>query len=140
MAACFADASPHTQHIRIAYRQSLSLQIDITKVTGTGPYGRITPTDVQKAAGIAPKPAPAAPAPAVAAAPAPAAARPAAAAAPLPAGASVVAFTGMQVREEISPLLYAHSSILPALSPASWTAQAAWIKPMCVSTPHGSRS
>ena len=80
----------------------LPVQVDITKVTGTGPYGRITPTDVEKAAGIAPKPAPAAPTPAAAAAPAPAAARPAAAAAPLPAGASVVAFTGMQVRGDTS--------------------------------------
>ncbi|CAI6007675.1 unnamed protein product [Closterium sp. NIES-65] len=75
-------------------------QVDLAKVAGSGPYGRITPDDIKKAAGIATAPAPTiiAPAPAAAAAApaARAAAAPAAAAAPLPAGASVVAFTAMQ--------------------------------------------
>ncbi|CAI5984388.1 unnamed protein product [Closterium sp. NIES-64] len=45
-------------------------QVDLAKVAGSGPYGRITPDDIKKAAGIATAPAPTiiAPAPAAAAA------------------------------------------------------------------------
>ncbi|KAJ4821872.1 Lta2p [Turnera subulata] len=71
-------------------------KVDINKVVGTGPYGRITPADVEAAAGIkksAPPPPPA-PAPAAAAAPAKA---PASAPAPPPLpGSTVVPFTTMQ--------------------------------------------
>jgi pyruvate dehydrogenase E2 component (dihydrolipoamide acetyltransferase) len=75
--------------------------VDINKVVGTGPYGRITPADVEAAAGIAvskPSVSPASPAAAAAAA---AAAAPVMAAAsssappPLP-GSNVVPFTSMQ--------------------------------------------
>ncbi|XP_030454545.1 dihydrolipoyllysine-residue acetyltransferase component 4 of pyruvate dehydrogenase complex, chloroplastic [Syzygium oleosum] len=78
-------------------------KVDINKVTGTGPYGRITPADVEAAAGIQPsfKPAVAVTAsPAVAAEPAPAAAAaPPKSAAPAPPplpGSTVVPFTTMQ--------------------------------------------
>ncbi|CAI5466894.1 unnamed protein product [Closterium sp. Yama58-4] len=99
-----APAAPATPGKVVATPEAKKLakkhKIDLAKVAGSGPYGRITPDDIKKAAGIATAPAPtiAAPAPA-AAAPAPAAravAASAAAAAPLPAGASVVAFTAMQ--------------------------------------------
>ncbi|CAI7761910.1 unnamed protein product, partial [Closterium sp. NIES-54] len=99
-----APAAPATPGKVVATPEAKKLakkhKVDLAKVAGSGPYGRITPDDIMKAAGIATAPAPtiAAPAPA-AASPAPvarAAAAPAAAAAPLPAGASVVAFTAMQ--------------------------------------------
>ncbi|CAI7837901.1 unnamed protein product, partial [Closterium sp. NIES-54] len=99
-----APAAPATPGKVVATPEAKKLakkhKVDLAKVAGSGPYGRITPDDIKKAAGIATAPAPtiAAPAPA-AASPAPvarAAAAPAAAAAPLPAGASVVAFTAMQ--------------------------------------------
>ncbi|XP_062196755.1 dihydrolipoyllysine-residue acetyltransferase component 4 of pyruvate dehydrogenase complex, chloroplastic-like [Phragmites australis] len=72
-------------------------RVDITKVTGTGPYGRITPADVEAAAGIQPKPkvSPAAAAPPPASAPAVAAVPQAAVLPPVP-GATVVPFTTMQ--------------------------------------------
>ncbi|RYR37089.1 hypothetical protein Ahy_A09g042015 [Arachis hypogaea] len=47
-------------------------KVDLASLTGTGPFGRITPADVETAAGIAPSkssPAPAAPAPASSAPP-----------------------------------------------------------------------
>ncbi|CAI5937666.1 unnamed protein product [Closterium sp. NIES-65] len=99
-----APAAPATPGKVVATPEAKKLakkhKVDLAKVAGSGPYGRITPDDIKKAAGIATAPAPTiiAPAPAAAAAApaARAAAAPAAAAAPLPAGASVVAFTAMQ--------------------------------------------
>ncbi|XP_057447862.1 dihydrolipoyllysine-residue acetyltransferase component 4 of pyruvate dehydrogenase complex, chloroplastic [Lotus japonicus] len=72
------------------YAKKLAKQhkVDIGSVVGTGPNGRITPADVEAAAGI--KPAASNAAPVVVAAPAPAAAPP-----PIP-GSSVVPFTTMQ--------------------------------------------
>lgn len=70
-------------------------KVDINKLAGTGPFGRITPEDVEKAAGITP--APKASVAAAAAAPATAAAPPKAASSfPEIAGSSVVSFTTMQ--------------------------------------------
>ncbi|CAI9096229.1 OLC1v1032320C1 [Oldenlandia corymbosa var. corymbosa] len=74
-------------------------KVDINKIVGSGPFGRITPEDVEKAAGIAPsKPStPAAsPAPAPAAAAAAPAKAPAATSYPEIPGATVVPFTTMQ--------------------------------------------
>uniref|UniRef100_A0A0E0ELT0 Dihydrolipoamide acetyltransferase component of pyruvate dehydrogenase complex n=1 Tax=Oryza meridionalis TaxID=40149 RepID=A0A0E0ELT0_9ORYZ len=73
-------------------------RVDLAKVAGTGPFGRITPADVEAAAGIQPKPKVA---PAAAAAPAPLSAPaigavPQAAELPPVPGATVVPFTGMQ--------------------------------------------
>lgn len=74
-------------------------KVDINKVIGTGPHGRITPADVEAAAGVTPskpvalEPAPAAAAPAAPAFKAKAAAAPSAP--PLP-GSTVVPFTTMQ--------------------------------------------
>ncbi|GJN16157.1 hypothetical protein PR202_gb03115 [Eleusine coracana subsp. coracana] len=72
-------------------------RVDLTKVTGTGPYGRITPADVEAAAGIQPKPkvTPAAAAPPPAAAPAVGTVPKAAELPPVP-GTTVVPFTTMQ--------------------------------------------
>lgn len=70
-------------------------KIDVNKVVGTGPFGRITAEDVEKAAGIAPKKSSAAPV--VAAAPAassPATTSPASY--PEIPGSTVVPFTAMQ--------------------------------------------
>jgi pyruvate dehydrogenase E2 component (dihydrolipoamide acetyltransferase) len=85
-------ASPEAKKLAKQHR------VDLAKVTGTGSYGRITPADVEAAAGIQPKPkvTPAA------AAPPPPAAAPAVGAVPqateLPPvpGATVVPFTTMQ--------------------------------------------
>ncbi|PWA85248.1 dihydrolipoamide acetyltransferase pyruvate dehydrogenase complex [Artemisia annua] len=81
------------------YAKKLAKQhkVDISKVVGTGPFGRITPGDVEKAAGIAPKKSEVA----VASAPvvtssAAAAVKSAPVIADVPAGASVVPFTTMQ--------------------------------------------
>lgn len=81
------------------YAKKLAKQhkVDISKVVGTGPFGRITPGDVEKAAGIAPKKTEVA----VASAPvgtsaAAAAVKSAPVIADVPAGASVVPFTTMQ--------------------------------------------
>lgn len=68
-------------------------KVDINSVVGTGPFGRITPEDVEKAAGIAPSKS-VAPSAAPAALPKPAPA--AAPAAPLLPGSTVVPFTTMQ--------------------------------------------
>jgi pyruvate dehydrogenase E2 component (dihydrolipoamide acetyltransferase) len=76
--------------------------VDLSTVGGTGPNGRITASDVERAAkgGAAPAPAAAAPAPAAAA---PAAAAPAAkAAAPAPAAAAA-ATTVSQLRGTTKP-------------------------------------
>ncbi|KAG2584065.1 dihydrolipoyllysine-residue acetyltransferase component 4 of pyruvate dehydrogenase complex, chloroplastic-like [Panicum virgatum] len=84
-------ASPHAKKLAKQHR------VDLAKVTGTGPYGRITPEDVEAAAGIQPKPKPAAVAAASAPVAAPsAAAVPQAAVLPPVPGATVVPFTTMQ--------------------------------------------
>ncbi|KAF3324200.1 Dihydrolipoyllysine-residue acetyltransferase component 4 of pyruvate dehydrogenase [Carex littledalei] len=73
-------------------------KVDISKVVGTGPYGRITPEDIEAAAGIQskkPTPAPVAQAAAAPAKPATAATASASLPPPLP-GSSVVPFTTMQ--------------------------------------------
>ncbi|XP_041996607.1 dihydrolipoyllysine-residue acetyltransferase component 4 of pyruvate dehydrogenase complex, chloroplastic-like, partial [Salvia splendens] len=80
------------------YAKKLAKQhkVDITKLVGTGPFGRVTPEDVEKASGIAP--APKANVVAAAAPVAPAAASPPKAAASYPEipGAKIVPFTTMQ--------------------------------------------
>ncbi|KAG2578887.1 dihydrolipoyllysine-residue acetyltransferase component 4 of pyruvate dehydrogenase complex, chloroplastic-like [Panicum virgatum] len=84
-------ASPHAKKLAKQHR------VDLAKVTGTGPYGRITPEDIEAAAGIQPKPKPAAVAAASAPVAAPsAAAVPQAAVLPPVPGATVVPFTTMQ--------------------------------------------
>lgn len=97
-----APTSPATPGKVVAtpYAKKLAKQhkVDINKLVGTGPFGRITPEDVEKAAGITPpKPnvvAPAAPAPAASA---PAASPPKAATTyPEIPGSTVVPFTTMQ--------------------------------------------
>lgn len=81
------------------YAKKLAKQhkVDINKVLGTGPFGRITPADVEAAAGITPAkssaPTVTAPAANAAAAPAPAKAAPTFAEIP---GATIVPFTTMQ--------------------------------------------
>ncbi|KAJ4812738.1 Dihydrolipoamide acetyltransferase component of pyruvate dehydrogenase complex [Rhynchospora pubera] len=83
-------ATPHAKKLAKQHKA------DINKVVGTGPYGRITPADIEAAAGIQPKKP--APAPVAQAAAAPGTPAPAAAASlppPLP-GSSVVPFTTMQ--------------------------------------------
>jgi pyruvate dehydrogenase E2 component (dihydrolipoamide acetyltransferase) len=84
-------ASPHAKKLAKQHR------VDLAKVTGTGPYGRITPADIEAAAGIQPKskPAPAAAAPPPVAAPSVGAVPQAAVLPPVP-GATVVPFTTMQ--------------------------------------------
>ncbi|CAA7401446.1 unnamed protein product [Spirodela intermedia] len=87
------------------YAKKLAKQykVDVASIVGTGPYGRVTPSDVEAAAGIVPKVAASSPPPsspavvatAAAVAPAPKAAPPAAPAPPIP-GATVVPFTTMQ--------------------------------------------
>ncbi|CAO2211016.1 unnamed protein product [Urochloa humidicola] len=81
-------ASPQAKKLAKQHR------VDLAKVTGTGPYGRITPADVEAAAGIQPKPKPAAASPPVAA-PSSAAVPQAAVLPPVP-GATVVPFTSLQ--------------------------------------------
>ncbi|XP_048427856.1 dihydrolipoyllysine-residue acetyltransferase component 4 of pyruvate dehydrogenase complex, chloroplastic [Pyrus x bretschneideri] len=68
-------------------------KVEIASVVGTGPFGRITPADVEAAAGIVKpaKPVAAEPTPAAAAPPKPSAAAP-----PLLPGSTVVPFTTMQ--------------------------------------------
>lgn len=71
-------------------------KVDINKVVGTGPFGRITPADIEAAAGIKPAKSSAVPvaaAPAAAAAAAPAKSSPTFAEIP---GATIVPFTTMQ--------------------------------------------
>lgn len=72
-------------------------KVDINKLAGTGPFGRITPEDVEKAAGITPTPKASVAASAAPAVAAPAAAPPKAASSfPEIPGSNVVAFTTMQ--------------------------------------------
>lgn len=72
-------------------------KVDIGSVVGTGPYGRVTPPDVEKAAGITPAVSNVAPPVASAMPQASSASRaaPVAALTPIP-GSSIVAFTTMQ--------------------------------------------
>lgn len=87
-----SDAPAKTVATPQAKKLAKQHKVDIAKVVGTGPFGRITPADVEAAAGIAPAKSnvapPAAPAPAKggSASPAPP---------PIP-GSSVVQFTTMQ--------------------------------------------
>lgn len=82
------------------YAKKLAKQhkVDVNKVVGTGPFGRITPEDVEKAAGIAPAPSKTVSVAAASPAPAAAPAKPAATPASYPEipGATVVPFTTMQ--------------------------------------------
>ncbi|TVU05770.1 hypothetical protein EJB05_48953 [Eragrostis curvula] len=97
-----APAAAGTKGVATPQAKKLAKQhrVDLAKVTGTGPYGRITPEDVEAAAGIQPKPkvTPAA----TAVAPPPSAAAPAVGKVPQAAelppvpGATVVPFTTMQ--------------------------------------------
>ncbi|KAL2667402.1 hypothetical protein AAZV13_01G066500 [Glycine max] len=79
------------------YAKKLAKQhkVNIGSVVGTGPFGRVTPADVEKAAGILPAESNVAPAAVDSAPPKAAAAAPAASSASIP-GSSVVAFTTMQ--------------------------------------------
>lgn len=95
-----ADGPRKTVATPYAKKLAKQHKVDINKVVGTGPFGRITPEDVEKAAGITPSPAKIA-APVVAPAPTAAAASPAKAAAAAPTypeipGSTVVPFTTMQ--------------------------------------------
>lgn len=94
-----ADGPRKTVATPFAKKLAKQHKVDIEKVIGTGPYGRITPEDVEKAAGIAPAKSPtpvAAPvAAAAAAAPVKASAASPAALSDIP-GATVVPFTTMQ--------------------------------------------
>ncbi|KAL5220964.1 hypothetical protein ABZP36_025677 [Zizania latifolia] len=99
-AAAPAPVAPGTKGIATPQAKKLAKQhrVELAKVTGTGPFGRITPADVESAAGIQPK-LKVAPAPSAAAAPlsAPAVgAVPQAAVLPPVPGATVVPFTSMQ--------------------------------------------
>ncbi|KAI5573909.1 hypothetical protein BDE02_10G112300 [Populus trichocarpa] len=94
-----APAAPEGPRKTVAtpFAKKLARQhkVDINKVVGTGPYGRITPADVEAAAGIAvSKPSVSSASPAAAAAPVMAAAS-SSAPPPLP-GSNVVPFTSMQ--------------------------------------------
>ncbi|CAO2163281.1 unnamed protein product [Urochloa humidicola] len=95
-AAAPAPVAAGTKGIASPQAKKLAKQhrVDLAKVTGTGPYGRITPEDVEAAAGIQPKPKPAAASPPMVA-PSAAAVPQAAALPPVP-GATVVPFTTMQ--------------------------------------------
>ncbi|KAL8241910.1 hypothetical protein R6Q59_012212 [Mikania micrantha] len=100
-AAAPAVADGPRKIVSTPYAKKLAKQhkVDINKVVGTGPFGRITPADVEAAAGItpaksSPPPATAAPATATAAAAA-ALAKSAPTFAEIP-GATIVPFTTMQ--------------------------------------------
>ncbi|KAM7468370.1 hypothetical protein LguiB_015932 [Lonicera macranthoides] len=94
--SAFSDGPRKIVSTPFAKKLAKQHKVDINSVVGTGPFGRITPTDIEAAAGIAPKTVSA-----VVSAPAPTAAAPKAATAPtatfaeIP-GATVVPFTTMQ--------------------------------------------
>ncbi|CAL1408235.1 unnamed protein product [Linum trigynum] len=95
-----ADGPRKTVATPFAKKLAKQHKVDISKVAGTGPFGRVTPGDIEAAAGIvSTKPNVAAPAVAAQSAPIAAAATPKAASAPstpaLP-GSTVVPFTTMQ--------------------------------------------
>ncbi|KAL2324075.1 hypothetical protein Fmac_023133 [Flemingia macrophylla] len=94
-----SDAPTKTVATPQAKKLAKQHKVDIATIAGTGPFGRVTPADVEAAAGIAPSKSnvapPASPAP-VATTPAPPKAAPATSSpSPIP-GSSVVAFTTMQ--------------------------------------------
>uniref|UniRef100_A0A8R7UPH9 Dihydrolipoamide acetyltransferase component of pyruvate dehydrogenase complex n=2 Tax=Triticum urartu TaxID=4572 RepID=A0A8R7UPH9_TRIUA len=99
VAAAPAPVAAGTKGVATPQAKKLAKQhrVDLAKVTGTGQFGRITPADVEAAAGIQPKPKVA---PTPAAAPVAAAssvkAVPQAAVLPPVPGATVVPFTAMQ--------------------------------------------
>ncbi|KAM0908050.1 hypothetical protein ACQ4PT_015718 [Festuca glaucescens] len=93
-----APVAAGTKGIATPQAKKLAKQhrVDLAKVTGTGQFGRITPADVEAAAGIQPKPKVApTPASAPVAAPSVKAVPQAAVLPPVP-GATVVPFTAMQ--------------------------------------------
>jgi pyruvate dehydrogenase E2 component (dihydrolipoamide acetyltransferase) len=94
-----APVAAGTKGIATPQAKKLAKQhrVDLAKVTGTGQFGRITPADVEAAAGIQPKPkvAPTPAAAPVAAAPSVKAVPQAAVLPPVP-GATVVPFSAMQ--------------------------------------------
>ncbi|KAG6389951.1 hypothetical protein SASPL_151426 [Salvia splendens] len=97
-AAPIAAASAPGKVVATPFAKKLAKQhkVDVGKLAGTGPYGRVTPEDVEKAAGIAPAPkvsvaAAVAPSPPVPAAPAKSAVS-----YPEIGGAKIVPFTTMQ--------------------------------------------
>uniref|UniRef100_J3MT78 Dihydrolipoamide acetyltransferase component of pyruvate dehydrogenase complex n=1 Tax=Oryza brachyantha TaxID=4533 RepID=J3MT78_ORYBR len=96
-AAAPAPVAAGTKGIATPQAKKLAKQhrVDLAKVTGTGPFGRITPGDVEAAAGIQPKPKVAPAATAALSAPVIGAVPQAAVLPPVP-GATVVPFTGMQ--------------------------------------------
>ncbi|KAF3792543.1 Dihydrolipoyllysine-residue acetyltransferase component 4 of pyruvate dehydrogenase complex [Nymphaea thermarum] len=88
-------ATPHAKKLAKQHK------VDLGSVAGTGPYGRITSADIEKAAGILPpdsKPASVAPVAAPSVTPSPLPPPPATASASLPQipGSTVVPFTSMQ--------------------------------------------
>ncbi|CAM0911431.1 unnamed protein product [Alopecurus aequalis] len=98
-----APVAAGTKGITTPQAKKLAKQhrVDLAKVSGTGQFGRITPADVEAAAGIQPKPNVAPTPPAAVAAAAPVAAPsvravPHAAVLPTVPGAMVVPFTAMQ--------------------------------------------
>lgn len=92
-----APADGPRKTVATPYAKKLAKQhkVDINKVVGTGPFGRITPEDVEKASGIAPSPAKNVAPPAAAPAPVVTAAAAAPSYPEIP-GSTVVPFTTMQ--------------------------------------------
>ncbi|KAI3733984.1 hypothetical protein L6452_13443 [Arctium lappa] len=93
-----ADGSRKIVSTPYAKKLAKQHKVDISKLVGSGPFGRITPADVEAAAGITPAKSSAAPVMAAASAPVAAAAAPAKSAptfAEIP-GATIVPFTTMQ--------------------------------------------
>ncbi|CAG7862250.1 unnamed protein product [Brassica rapa] len=83
-------ATPHAKKLAKQHK------VDIGSVAGTGPFGRITASDVEAAAGLAPTVTPPPPPPPPAAAPAPTAKATTTSSPPLLPDASIVPFTAMQ--------------------------------------------
>ncbi|CAN6867639.1 unnamed protein product [Brassica oleracea] len=89
----FIQLPPATPHAKKLAKQH---KVDIGSVAGTGPFGRITASDVEAAAGIAPTVTPPPPPPSPAAAPAPTAKATTTSSPPLLPDASIVPFTAVQ--------------------------------------------
>ncbi|CAF1739820.1 unnamed protein product [Brassica napus] len=83
-------ATPHAKKLAKQHK------VDIGSVAGTGPFGRITASDVEAAAGVAPTVTPPPPPPSPAAAPAPTAKATTTSSPPLLPDASIVPFTAVQ--------------------------------------------
>ncbi|XP_042032753.1 dihydrolipoyllysine-residue acetyltransferase component 4 of pyruvate dehydrogenase complex, chloroplastic-like [Salvia splendens] len=92
-----ADSAPG-KVVATPFAKKLAKQhkVDVRKLAGTGPNGRVTPEDVEKAAGIAPAPKANVAAAVAPSAPAPAAPAKAAVSYPEIPGAKIVPFTTMQ--------------------------------------------